>query len=59
MDIALQFKWRNTSRATNVVPGSNPDRSTWIGTATYYTERSETRWGGGGGGGGSEFGMID
>ena len=49
MDIALQFKWRNTSRATNVVPGSNPDRSTWIGTATYYTERSETGWGGGGG----------
>ena len=26
----------------NVVPGSNPDRSTWIETATYYTERSET-----------------
>ena len=42
----------------NVVPGSNPDRSTWIGTATYYTERSETGWGGGGGGG-SEFGLID
>ena len=30
----MQFKWKNTSRATNVVHGSNPDRSTWIGTAT-------------------------
>ena len=48
----MQFKWKNTSRATKfVVHGSNPDRSTWIGTATYYTERSEIGWGGGGGGG--------
>ena len=26
MNIALQFKWRDKSRVTNVVPGSNPSR---------------------------------
>ena len=42
----------------NVVPGSNPDRSTWIGTATYFILNGP-KLAGGGGGGGREFGMID
>ena len=54
LDSNCNLKGEIRAGRQNVVPESNPDRSTWIGTATYNTEWSEPGWGRG-----REFGVID
>ena len=59
IQLILQFKWRNTSRATKCC--------TWVQSGSVCRHGSELRLiilngpklAGGGGGGGREFGMID